>query len=248
MSKRSKRITSGNNELANDGAGAAVIVDDAGNGGNVDGGDSGSESIAAATVDPGSVGPSDEPTDSQPRRRGRPPGSGAGKKQTAKVSSLVNVSGLEKLLVGIHGGLAVISSRAEWMLDTTSPIFDGDTEAKFLASSVKAVADHYGTGFLDQKTLDWCNLIQCLAIVYGGRIYAIRSNPKAKPAPRHPTVQQAAQVHNPAPPRTSHVTPSPVSEFNGSGNDAGRVDIAGVGSVELPDDNPLSPNYKPRWN
>lgn len=142
----------------------------------------------------------------------------------------------------------MISGRVEWALDTDTKIFDGDTEAEFLAKSIKDVADHYGGGMLDQKTLDWCNLIQCLAIVYGGRMYAIRANPKVKPAPRPPTVHQAAQQHNPAPPRTAHTTPPPVNMFNGHGDDAARVDIAGVGSVELPDDNPLSPNYKPKWN
>lgn len=247
MSKRPKRNANGTGDTPNADAGASIIVDDAGNSGNVDGAIVGdSEQVASATVDPGTIGPSDEPTDSAPRRRGRPPGSGAGKKQTAKVSSLVNVNGLEKLLVGIHGGLAIISGRGEWMLDTDNKVFDGDTEAQFLASSIKSVADHYGGGMLDQKTLDWCNLIQCLAIVYGGRIYAIRSTPKIRPAPKAPTVHQAAQAHNPAPPRTVHTAP-PVNEFNGS-NDAARVDIAGVGAVELPDDNPLSPNYKPRWN
>lgn len=201
----------------------------------------------SATVDPASVGPTAEPsTDSKPRR-GRPPGSGTGQKQTKKISSLVNVNGLEKLLVGIHGGLAILSGHAEWMLDTENKIFDGQTEAEFLASSVKAVTDHYGTGFLDQKTLDWCNAIQCVMIVYGGRIFAIRSKPRTVKI-RQPTVHEAARTHSPVPPQQAH-TPQPAREFNGHGNnEAGRVDLPGLGAVEFPDDNPLSPNFKPKFN
>lgn len=134
-----------------------------------------------------------------------------------------------------------MSGRMEWALDTTEKIFDGATEAEFLASSIKSVSDHYG-GIVDQKTLDWCNLIQCMAIVYGGRIYAIRSNPRQR-AVRQPTVQQNAERHNPAPPRQSQRTEPPVNHY--SSGDAGKVEIAGVGEITLPDDHPLSPNFKP---
>jgi hypothetical protein len=153
---------------------------------------------------------------------------------------------LEKLLVGIHGGIALMSGRVEWALDTDSKLFDGLTEAEFLAKSVKDVSAHYGT-FMDQKTLDWCNLIQCLAIVYGGRIYAIRSTPRIKTV-RPPTPQQTAQTHRAAPPGQMHVTPMPTNNYSSAEDDPNRVDIAGIGSVQLPDDHPLSPNYKPKWN
>lgn len=129
----------------------------------------------------------------------------------------------------------------EWALDTEQKVFDGKTEAEFLTSSVKDVMDHYGS-VIDQKTLDWFNLAQCLLIVYGGRIYAIRSNPKVKPQ-RAPNVQETAQMH--APPRT-HVRPDPPSHMNG--DPASSAEIAGIGTVELPDDHPLSPNFKPRMN
>jgi hypothetical protein len=154
---------------------------------------------------------------------------------------------LEKLLVGIHGGIALMSGRMEWALDTDSKIFDGLTEAEFLSKSVKDVSAHYGT-FMDQKTLDWCNLIQCCAIVYGGRIYAIRSTPRQKTV-RQPSPQETAATHRAAPPGQMHVTPMPQNSYaNGHDDDPNRVDIAGVGAVQLPDDHPLSPNFKPKWN
>lgn len=190
-------------------------------------------------VDPGSVGPSDEPI-SEPvgRRRGRPVGSTG----SAKAKTLpLNVTGLEKLLVGIHGGLAVLSGRPEWSLDTEQGIFDGKTEAQFFAQSIKDVSDHYGNGLLDKKTLDWLNLGQCLAIVYIGRIYAIRSTPKARVAPK----VAPPPVHQPERPATMHRTEPPINQMNGgspappSENAARRGIVAGIGEVEFPPDHPL---------
>lgn len=140
--------------------------------------------------------------------------------------------------------MALLTGRMEWSLDTDSKIFDGLTEAEFLAKSIKDVSDHYGQGLLDQKTLDWCNLVQCLAIVYGGRIYAIRSTPRVKAPPRQPTVHEAAQTFNPAPPSgVQRTTPLPTNDpFNGVPST--KATIAGIGDVDLPDTHPLSPNYK----
>lgn len=155
------------------------------------------------------------------------------------------------MLVGIHGGLALLSGRVEWALDTDSKIFDGMTEAEFLSKSIKDVADHYSTGLLDQKQLDWANLIQCLFLVYGGRIYAIRSTPKVK-APQQPNAQEAARTFNPAPPATTRqFHDSRLAEASRAfspSEPATRGDIPGVGSIDVPDDHPLSPNYKPRYN
>jgi hypothetical protein len=132
----------------------------------------------------------------------------------------------------------------EWMLDTDSKAFDGKTESEFLAQSIKDVTDHYGSGLLDDKTLDWCNLIQCLAIVYGGRIFAIRSKPKAsKPRPQPTAAQTAAQFS--APTGAVHRTPAPVNNFSDSPS---VVEIAGLGAIDLGDDNPLSPTYRKPFN
>lgn len=115
-----------------------------------------------------------------------------------------------------------------WRLDTEHKIFDGDTEAEFLAKSASDVAKHYGGGLLDQKTVDWCMLIQAVAIVYGSRIMMSRLARKPKPAPTH---------FEPA-------KPSPMKKPNG-GDNAGTVNIAGLGEVDIPIDSPLHPNYKP---
>ena len=142
----------------------------------------------------------------------------------------------------------MLSGRMEWSLDTSEKAFDGLNEAEFLAKSIKDVADHYGGNFLDQKTLDWTNLIQCLLIIYGGRIFTIRATPKPKPQHR-PTVQETARVHNPSPPPV--FTRPPANEFatTMNGHDASpppqRAHIAGVGDVDLsglPDGHPFKVN------
>jgi hypothetical protein len=236
--------------IPSDGAPVTVdgIVDDASPTGDAGSDGGGNSETISATVDPETVTaePGQSEPAAEPRRRGRPPGSGAGKSTKAKALPL-NVTGLEKLLVGIHGGIAMMSGRMEWALDTDSKIFDGLNEAEFLAKSVKDVSAHYGT-VMDQKTLDWCNLIQCCAIVYGGRIYAIRSTPRA-PKMRPTTVQENAAKHRAAPPGQVHVTPMPQNSYApASTDDAGTVEIAGIGAVNIPDDHPMSPNYKPKWN
>lgn len=62
-----------------------------------------------------------------------------------------------------------------------------ESEGKILATGIANVAKHYDIGGADAKTLDWFNLFQSLAIVYGPRIYMIRAN---RPAKSVKTVQQ----------------------------------------------------------
>jgi hypothetical protein len=234
MSKRAKRTAVPSDDVADK---SAPNGDD----GNPVGGTSeDTTSAAAASAGPGPIDPTTgqqpaEP-DSAPRRRGRPPGSGG---NAAKAKPIpLNVTGLEKLLVGIHGGLAILSGREEWSLDTSSRMFDGKTEAEFLAQSAADVARHYG-GIADQKTLDWFNLVQCLAMVYGARIYAIRSNPKPKPAPR-PQGPQAVRTTQGAP---QHHPSTPANSFDPDADPrkAGTGEIPGIGAVEFPDGHPLKP-------
>lgn len=235
MSRRSRKSQNGIDGATSSADDASNIVADAGNDGSSD---NGAGEAVGATVDLSTVTAStaDGETDGQPRAKRKYTKRGTG---DAKAKAIpVNVTGVEKLLVGIHGGLAMLSGRLEWMLDTNEKIFDGLTEAEFLAKSIKDVAAHYGAGMFDQKTLDWASLTQCLLIVYGGRLFAIRSTPRApKPKPA-PTVQEAARTHNPMPPQSVHQ----------SSNGAGVVNIAGVGAVEFPDSDPRSPNYKPTFN
>lgn len=197
---------------------------------------------ASGAVDPASA--VTEPYTEQPvrRGRGRPPGSGKSKATQVPL----NVSGLEKLLVGIHGGLAILSGRMEWTLDTApTPAFDGKSESEFLAHSIRDVAAHYGSGMFDQKTLDWMNLTQCLATVYISRIYVIRNSPRVRAAP--PQGPQAVRP-GPAPSvHRDHATPPPVNEFKPNGVDPAKAnvgEIPGIGGVEFPPDHPLNPNQK----
>lgn len=233
MARRVRGTSNRNQQPAGNADDIANVVADIGDNGSAD--DDAIAAIDVATVEGSGEqfnGEADRPTG---RRRGRPPGSGGGGgKQKAKTLPL-NVTGLEKLLVGIHTGLAVVSRRTEWALDTTpSDAFDGKSESAYYATACADVAKHYGGELFDQKTVDWLNLIQCLALIYGSRIIAIRMTPKIAPKPKAPTVQEAAK----------HFA-SPANTHNG---DASRVHIEGIGDVQLPDDNPLSPDYKPRVN
>jgi len=210
--------------------------------------------IDAATVKPSGVDGNtdairddgngdDRSTAEQPRRRGRPPGSG-NKKAGAYP---LNVRGLEKLLVGIHGGIAMLVSSPGFSLDTRSQIFDGKTEAEFLAQSIADVARHYNPKVFEQKTIDWTNLIQCLALVYGPRIYNIRAdmrankarhvNPKPsfnygpKPVDPQPAANRAANGHQ----TPSHSTPVPPNDFSRPNeHDLRTGHVPGVGDIEVP--------------
>lgn len=135
----------------------------------------------------------------------------------------------------------MLTGRGEWSLDTGARIFDGKTEAEFMAQSIADVAKHYG-GIADQKTLDWFNLIQCLAIVWGGRVFLIRSTPRPARAPG----LQPAQGIRPGPPPSMHRTPEPVNNFDANANPAKANvgEIAGIGGVEFPDDHPLNPKTR----
>lgn len=132
-----------------------------------------------------------------------------------------------------------MSGRSEWALDSDQKIFDGKTEAQFYAQSIADVSRHYGGDLLDQKTVDWLNLIQCLALIYGGRIMTIRMTPRVRPT-RQPTAQETARTFSP---QGSSVTdipnpfekPPPVPEGIGTG------EIAGIGNIEFPEGHPLNP-------
>lgn len=187
---------------------------------------------------------SDQPGEQPRRRRGRPPGSGT-KNKTG--SYPLNVRGLEKLLVGIHGGIGMLLSSPGFPLDTTQKVFDGKTEAEFMAQSIADVARHYNPQIFEQKTIDWSNLIQCLALVYGPRLYNLRAERKAararvvNPAPTfnygpRPVDPQPAANRAANAARNGHVTPVPPNDFNGPSDKEIRTgEIAGVGSVELPE-------------
>ena len=214
-------------------------------------GDGGSDEIAAATVDPATVTGNDGaigddhtsgdlgsgPEQPARRGRGRPKGSGTGPKDKTLP---LNVKGIEKLLIGIHGGVSLLLSSPSFALDTQMKIYDGKTEAEFLATSVADVARHYNPKVFDQKTADWFNLLQCLAFVYGPRIYNARADRRAnaaKPinnvAPRTgPRPVDPMPAANKA--ANGHTTPIPANEF--AAKDVLTGEIPGVGNVEFPAD------------
>lgn len=248
MRKRDSRATSdgGKPELAINGAG--------GDGGGAPNENNGS---GPATVDLGSIAGSVAPVDGagtgtgansgdggieQPKRgRGRPRGSGNAGQKAKPVPSDVN--GIERILIGIHTAVATLSGVHEWSLDTESKDYDGKSESAYLAASGKAVADHYEMKYFDQKTVDWFNLLQAFAIVYGTRLYAIRSRRASeraeRAANRMPPVQGAAPVNTPQR-QTTEAKP------NGAAPVETRLGIIpGMpGGVEFPADHPLAPKMQ----
>lgn len=137
-------------------------------------------------------------------------------------------------------------------LDSTSKDFDGKSEAGFLAQSIVDVARHYNVGVLDQKTVDWLNLLQALGLVYGTRLFAMRAMrparkaaPAAPPFPAPPPAQhhpQAQATSDGIPPFGRDITqerPAPASE-----TEVRTGEIPGVGKVEFPADHPLATGRK----
>jgi hypothetical protein len=217
---------------------------------SVTGGDGGSDEIVASTVDPATVTGSDGaigddhtsgdlgsgPEQPTKRGRGRPKGSGTGPKDKTLP---LNVKGIEKLLVGIHGGIALLLSSPSFALDTDLRIYDGKTEAEFLAASVADVARHYNPKVFDQKTADWFNLAQCLAFVYGPRIYNARADRRANAArPVNVAPRAGPRPVDPMPAANKatngHATPVPPNDF--ASKDVLTGEIPGVGKVEFPQD------------
>lgn len=197
---------------------------------------------ARATVNPdavaggtGNAGAGDDSgTGETARKRGRPVGSGNKTKQIP-----LDVNGLEKLLIGTHAMLAALVGNPNLQLDSESKDYDGKSEAAYYAASVKSVSDHYKVEWLDQKSIDWINLLQCLGAVYGGRIFAARAarNPP-KLASVTPIRQPDAGPLKPEPVRQAPGARAPIpTQELPSGLEFGEV--AGVGRVQFPADHPL---------
>ena len=228
-------------------------VDDTATVGDGAGSDSGNtEAVAATDVDPGTVAGNSEPigddhrTDNldgggpeQPARRGRGRPRGSGNKDKTLP---LNVKGIERLLVGIHGGLALLLSSPSFALDTEQKLFDGKTEAEFLAQSVADVSKHYNPKIFDQKTADWFNLIQCAALIYGPRIYNVRADRRAANArPVNPARPAGPKPVDPMPQAqraaNGHATPVPANNYAPSSEkDILTGEIPGVGNVTFPSD------------
>jgi len=135
----------------------------------------------------------------------------------------------------------MLASSPGFQLDTQQAVFDGKTEAEFLAQSIADVARHYNPEIFEQKTIDWSNLIQCLVLVYGPRIYNIRADRRAQRARTvnaGPKFNYGPRPVDPQPRADSamngHQTPVPPNDFVPSDKELRTGEIAGVGRVEVP--------------
>ena len=150
-----------------------------------------------AVVDPGEAadggsGKRDSGTGTG-RKRGRPRGSGS-KAKTAQ-SVHLDVSGVEKVLLSIHVGLAAITHIPELAID--------EKEAASVADAFVRVARHYP--ILDKigdKAVDHVNLLMVMVGVYGSRVaaYKLLKASEAEPQkPKAPVVQMVNPVQQFAP-------------------------------------------------
>lgn len=137
--------------------GEPITIDPATIGGDDGTGSSGNDSAGTGTDKSGDA----------PKRRGRPRGST--NRANGKTDQKIDISSLEVLLFSTHQMLAAVTKTPEFAIE--------ESEAKQLATAAANVARHYDMG-ATQKTLDWSNLIQCLALIYGSRIYAVRVRKK----------------------------------------------------------------------
>lgn len=112
---------------------------------------------------------------------GVPSGSGSSNRGSArsgtqaKEKAPLDLSGIENALIGIHIGIATLTSNEIWTLQPA--------EAKSAAQAVKNVARHYPNLAGHEKLVDWVMLIQTLGMMYGPRLYlSIPEKTKKKPA------------------------------------------------------------------
>lgn len=191
----------------------------------------------AATFDPASFtggsteqvatfpGSADSGTVSTGKRGpGRPPGSTSRQKPTQ-----INISGVEKLLLGIHATLHAAFKAPELELD--------EAEAKEIAKAYGDVAALYPALQIPAEVTAIANLAGVVSIVYGSRITAYRARmagerrqrpQKAQPF-TPPNAPVPNQMNGAAPP--DKATPIPV--------DLRKGEIPGIGEVEFPEDHPL---------
>lgn len=140
--------------------------------------------------------------------------------------------------------LAALVGNPNLQLDSESKDYDGKSEAAYFAANIKAVADHYPVKWLDQKTIDWINLLQCAGAVYGGRIFAARAarNPPklATVSPIRPEPVKQADVMRQGPGTSPpHRASTPQREAKDLPNGLAFGEVPGVGRVEFPADHPL---------
>lgn len=111
---------------------------------------------------------------SRRRKRGRKAGgtnSGGGERAAnSGAKSSFSVGGIEALLFSIHTMGAAALKAPELTLS--------EGEAQQMAIAITNVAKHYPTTIVDPKIVDWGNLLMCLGMAYGPRVYMIRERVK----------------------------------------------------------------------
>lgn len=134
-------------------------------------------------VDPASLGGNDSgdaPSgagtngDAPKRKRGRPAGSrNAG--GNAKQKTSLDISGIEKMLLGIHTMGAIFLAAPELALS--------EAEAHEVAKATVNVAQYYDLT-ADPKTLAWVNFGFVMAGIYGSKAFVIYARKKKERAER----------------------------------------------------------------
>src|SRR5215469_4001946 len=156
--------------------------------------------------------------DTEPRRRGRPKGS-----RNVKAGAPLDISGIEKLLLGIHTTLARVIPEMEMPPD----------EAHEIASAYCGVAEYYPIMRLPDETVALITFASVVSLSYGTRFAAWRMRMMMQqPAPRPPP-QAAPPPTQPPPARNGHDKTATSSAAIRTG------EVPGVGNVEFPPDHPL---------
>ncbi len=173
-------------------------------------------------VDPaaigGAAGTDDNGASSQPRRRGRKPGST--NRPRAEKGPAIDITGLEFILLNAHEMLAGITKTSELELEKE--------EAEKLAQSIANVGRHYNMA-MSAKMVDWTALMMVLGSVYGTRFTAIRMRRiMERGSAAKPTQAQPAQRPAPAPPKAANGSAAPSGVIR-------TIQVPGVGPVEVPD-------------
>lgn len=181
------------------------------------------DDFAAALSEPveRSPGQSDAAPASQPRRRGRPPGSGTGaSKPAGKASEArhIRASFIEMALTGIHTGIASLAKAPEFELDKD--------DAKKLADASANLMSFYNVT-MTPKQEAFALLIQAAAMVYPPMVgaYVIRKQSEAKQRKPH-AVPNNVRTMTPTPVREPPLTiVHPVKSVATPGFDPSNITI-----------------------
>jgi hypothetical protein len=142
--------------------------------------------------------------DGSPRRkRGRRKGWRAGDGKNKKSDTLLNVSGIEKVLLSVHGMLSAITKTPELALE--------DKEAADLALGIAEVAEFYPLD-IAPEAYAWVNLFMIAVPIYGSRIFLVAQRRKDEKSARARPVNDASP-NVPAPMEPA----SPRATMNGTG-------------------------------